>query len=126
MGRLMSVTCVRRQGMRVGFHRHADHDRGVGALLVEERTDQEMKRAVRTARLVNPDKKPADQLAPLHDVTLLWLKEDLMVLSGIERIGGMGGMGGAREYAQTWLCEWLSDTEIDIHKVRGAWPPGVR
>src|SRR5579862_3228179 len=100
----VSVTCLRRHGVRIGNDRNVEIERGIGELLIEELNDPEMKRAVRTARMLNQKKKPADQLVPLRDVEVLWLKSDRMVLNGIERVADMKG---PCEYAQTWLCEWL-------------------
>jgi hypothetical protein len=104
---------MRRRGVRVGNHRKAEAVTAIEELAIEEMNDPEMKRAVRTARLMDPDKRPADQL---RDVAVLWFRDDRMVLTGIERVNDLGS---ACEYAQTWLCEWLSGTQTEMHRVRG-------
>jgi hypothetical protein len=112
----VSVTCLRRRGIRIGNYRNVNIERGVGELRIEEMNDPELKRAVRTARILNPKKRPADQLVPLRDVNVLWLKQDRMVLHGIERVADMNG---PCEYAQTWLCEWLDSAQTQAHMLRG-------
>lgn len=119
----VSVTCLRRRGIRIGNYRNVNVERGIGELLIEEMTDPELKRSVRTARVLNAKKRPPDQLVPLRDVMVLWMKEDRMVLNGIERVADMSG---PCEYAQTWLCEWLTDAQTKAHVLRGDWPPGTR
>jgi len=54
---------------------------------------------------------------------VLWMKADRMVLNGIERVADMSG---PCEYAQTWLCEWLTDSQTKAHILRGDLPPGTR
>jgi uncharacterized protein with von Willebrand factor type A (vWA) domain len=57
MGLKIAVTCMRRRGMRVGNHRKAEAVTAIGELSIEEKNDPEMKRAVRTARLLSHDKR---------------------------------------------------------------------
>jgi hypothetical protein len=114
---------LRRRGIRIGNYRNANIERGIGELRIEETNDSELKRSVRMARVLNAKNRPPDQLVPLRDVMVLWMKEDRMVLNGIERVADMSG---PCEYAQTWLCEWLTDAQTQAHVLRGDWPPGTR
>ena len=123
MGQKVSVTCLRRRGIRIGNYRNADIELGVGRLVVEEVNDSEMKRAIKMVRLLDSEKRPPDQLVPLRDVTLLWLKDDRMVIAGIERVADRNG---PCEYAQTWLCEWLTGAQNRLLEIRGNWPSGYR
>jgi hypothetical protein len=119
----VAITCLRRRGIRIGSYRNVEIERGIGELRIEEISDPQLKRAVKTARVLNPKKRPADQLVPLRDVTLLWMKDDRMALMGIERVADMSG---PCEYAQTWLCEWLDNAQLEADTLRGDWPPGTR
>lgn len=42
-------------------------------------------------------------LPPLHDVTIQYVDGDTVTLSGVERVPDGFGLGGAHEYAQSWI-----------------------
>ena len=51
-------------------------------------------------------RRAPDQLPPLMDATLLWVRGGRMALTGFERLAGLGHHA---DYAQTWLCEEATD-----------------
>ena len=70
-----------------------------GFLSVKERKDHRLGRVARVARLIDP-KEPGDiDLMPeLRDAQLLGVKDNLMTLSGYERVAD-------HDYAQSWKVE---------------------
>src|SRR5512140_2917893 len=69
----------------------------VGDLRVEECLDDELRRYVRTARLVAVDRGVNPERAPaLLDARLVAMSPQAFTLTGFERDGGA-------EYAQSWL-----------------------
>lgn len=88
---------MRRLGARLD-DRHAVEQRAViGDLRVEYAQDDELRRPVRTARLMRFDRSiDADALPPLHDAVLVGMSTSGFSLAGFERVEG-------RCYAQSWL-----------------------
>jgi hypothetical protein len=92
------VECVRRDGVVFGRHGRM-HERG--QLVVEETFDSEVKRTVRTARLVDAANK--DLLPPLRDVTLVAASRDWMTLTGYEV--KETALGAGQAFQQSWVLE---------------------
>ena len=68
-----------------------------GDLRIEERRDDDLRRYVRTARLVDPDIVISSNPTPeLLDVRIMAMSPQAFTLTGFERVDGV-------EYAQSWL-----------------------
>ena len=69
-----------------------------GSLVVQDVTDQGLRRPLKRARLM----QGADVRAELCDVRIVWLNDGRMTLTGFERERNQAGE--AVDYAQSWLC----------------------
>ena len=90
---------VKVQALRVrGLLIRADQPPRVGELIVAERRDVKLGRAVTTAKLIDQCAGDVDLLPEIYDARLLWVNGADMRLTGIERTDDA-------EYAQTWKVE---------------------
>ena len=79
-----------------------------GLLIVQDTTDQGLRRPCKVARLVQGDAIRSE----LKDVHIVWLNEGRMTLSGFERQQNEAGQ--SVDYAQSWLCI-LDDNPTDYN-----------
>ena len=78
-----------------------NRERVRGDLRVEQVYDEELRRYVRLARLLDPQRPvEADQFPPLLDAALMAMSPLAFTLAGFERIDSV-------EYAQSWLITRL-------------------
>lgn len=92
-----AVIPMRRLGARIDDREALERRAVVGDLRVEYAQDAELKRPVRTARLMRYDRSiDADALPPLFDAVLVGMSTSGFSLSGFERVEG-------RCYGQRWL-----------------------
>lgn len=69
----------------------------IGDLRVEQAFDQALRRYVRLARLLDPQRPvQPDRLPPLYDPTIMAMSPLAFTLSGFERVDAI-------DYAQSWL-----------------------
>ncbi len=88
-----------------------------GHLLIMDVTDQGLRRPVKVARLMQPD-KPLPNLE-LLDPHIVWANDGKFTLAGFERT--TNAEGKVVEFAQSWLCALdlaLSEPEADTRNVR--------
>ncbi|MFL6634992.1 MAG: hypothetical protein ACJ8HJ_22020 [Massilia sp.] len=69
-----------------------------GELVVQDVTDQGLRRPVKVARLLQDGERRAE----LYDVRIVWLNSGRMTLSGFERQRNEAGQ--LVDFAQSWLC----------------------
>jgi hypothetical protein len=92
-----AVIPMRRLGARLEDREALERRPIVGDLRVEYAQDTELKRPVRTARLLRYDRSiDADALPPLYDAVLVGMSSGGFSLTGFERAEG-------RCFAQSWL-----------------------
>jgi hypothetical protein len=77
-----------------------------GMLIVQDTTDQGLRRPCKVARLMQGDGIRSE----LKDVHIVWVNDGRMTLSGFERQQNEAGI--AVDYAQSWLCI-LDNTPTD-------------
>ncbi len=90
----VKVQTLRRRGSLV----RDDQPPRIGDLVVAERRDPKLSRAVTTARLIDQRSGDVDLLPEIYDARLLWVNGADMRLTGIERADD-------GDYAQTWRVE---------------------
>jgi hypothetical protein len=96
-----SVVRMRHRGRALPRLELANRDRARGDLRVEQMYDEELRRYVRIARLLDSDRPVnADQLPPLLDAALMAMSPLAFTLAGFERVESV-------EYAQSWLITRL-------------------
>ncbi|HVF62489.1 MAG TPA: hypothetical protein VNE58_00655 [Casimicrobiaceae bacterium] len=75
----------------------------IGDLRIEEIQDEQLKRYVRTARVLLLDRpRSADVLAELHEPQIIAMSPQAFTLAGYERVGDQC-------YAQSWLVRQVED-----------------
>jgi len=94
---LFSVLRMRHRGRPLPRRELANCERASGDVRVEQVFDEELRRYVRMARLLDPVRPVnADQLPPLYDPGLMAMSPLAFTLAGFERVDGV-------DYAQSWL-----------------------
>jgi len=94
---LFSVLRMRHQGRPLPRRELANRERASGDLRVEQMYDEELRRYVRMARLLDPLRPvEPDQLPPLYDPNLVGMSPLAFTLAGFERVNAV-------DYAQSWL-----------------------
>jgi hypothetical protein len=93
-----AVRFLRHRGRVIPWRTIANQPVKVGDLRIEECRDEELRRYVRTAKLLPADAPAiyAPLLPELLDVRIVSMSPQAFTLSGFERIDGV-------EYAQSWL-----------------------
>ena len=93
-----AVRLLRHQGRVIPWRTIANQPPKVGDLRIEECRDEELRRYVRTAKLLPSDSGgiEAPLLPELLDVRIVSMSPLAFTLTGFERIDGV-------EYAQSWL-----------------------
>jgi hypothetical protein len=92
-----TVVRMRYQGRALPRRELANRERAMGDLRVEQVFDEELRRYVRMARLLDADRPTApDQLPPLFDPAIMAMSPLAFTLAGFERINAV-------DYAQSWL-----------------------
>lgn len=98
----MQVRMVRMFNRGVEVDRRMLSDRSTlqhrGELVISDETDQGRHRPTKIARLVSE----RGAVCELRDVTLVWINEDRMTLTGDERLPNEHGKTVC--YKQSWLC----------------------
>lgn len=98
---IFDVIRTRKNGVLVPRWQLGSLPRYRGRLIVDERHDVNLGRAVRQARLLD-DGRPIDDPPWLMDPVLLHANDSRLVLTGFERISD--GIT-TTDYAQTWILE---------------------
>lgn len=94
---LFSVMRMRHRGRSLPRRELANRERASGDLRVEQIFDEDLRRYLRMARLLDPSRPvDADRLPPLYDPGLMAMSPLAFTLAGFERVDGI-------DYAQSWL-----------------------
>jgi hypothetical protein len=92
-----SVLRMRYRGRPLPRRELANRERACGDLRVEQVYEEELRRYVRLARLIDPHRpRDPDQLPPLYEPALLAMSPLAFTLTGFERVDAV-------DYAQSWL-----------------------
>jgi hypothetical protein len=85
------------RGRPLPRHELVNRELASGDLRVEQVFDEELRRYVRMARLIDPRRpREPDQLPPLYDPALLAMSPLAFTITGFERLEAV-------DYAQSWL-----------------------
>ena len=100
----MDVNVIKMRKLGVAIERRMLADRYTvshrGRLVIQDTTDQGLRRQVKIARLHLPGMP--EVRAELLDPHILWINDGRFVLAGFERVRSEDGT--TVEYAQSWLC----------------------
>ena len=117
----MKIRVVKMRSAGVAVERRMLNDRYTvkyrGHLLIMDVTDQGLRRPVKVARLMQPD-KPLPNLE-LLDPHIVWANDGKFTLTGFER--ATNAEGKVVEFAQSWLCALdlaPPEPEVDTRNVR--------
>jgi hypothetical protein len=94
----VQVVCLRIQGKALPRWQLSCVEAKRGYLSIEECYSDYLSRFMRSARLLNSTNNHADVFPPLRDAAVLWVKGNIMTITGFEHIELI-------DYAQTWLVE---------------------
>jgi len=94
---LFVVRRLRHRGRPLPKHEWINRPAAVGDLRVEQISDDELRRYLRIARVVDAGRaRNPDQLPPLYDPVLIAMSPQAFSLTGFERIDGV-------DVVQSWL-----------------------
>lgn len=94
---LFHVLRMRYRGRPLPRRELSNREHARGDLRVEQIFDEELRRYVRMARLLDPLRPvEPDQLPPLYDPSLVGMSPLAFTLAGFERVDAV-------DYAQSWL-----------------------
>ena len=92
-----SVLRLRYKGRPLPKHEWLNRPAAIGDLRVEQIYDEELRRYLRMARLVNVGRaKDPDELPPIYEPLLVAMSPAAFSLAGFERVDGA-------DFAQSWL-----------------------
>lgn len=77
-----------------------------GKLVISDETDQGRHRPTKIARIISP----RGIVCELREVSIVWINDDRMTLTGDERIAD--GSGKVVYFKQSWLCS-LAPAEVN-------------
>lgn len=95
---LVRMIKMRRYGVEIDRRALAQTHGAEGLLVVQDVTDQGLRRPSKVARLIQEGAVRAE----LNDVRLVWCNDGRMTLTGFER--HRNDEGRLVDYCQSWLC----------------------
>lgn len=119
---IVFAQCLLEKGLVIPKHHIVrQHRRAVGTFSLAEAFDHEMKRQVRTARLVTPDTYQErirdssrighDVLPPLLEASVLHWRDRVFTVTGFERVE-VSALQEA-SFRQSWLLRFPTEEELD-------------